>query len=273
MAMEFRSNENLFWPWSLKVKSLPGWGKLALMTNIHQQTCILFGEECPWAWAIDLQVAKDMKERVSATSLLPKVFLWHSESCGYKLRMTSPFCSLYPTFRVYQFSAHSLISESSQSQNFQILFYSMQPDLNLEPVTSAAHSLSLETLSWSQILLKTIHRSIQFTYSAYFYGLPFFPFFFPSFLCEVFQLRSSFYKLSSSSHFPSQLACPVCQLPFALPCLSNALSLRETSLSPNISFSTFMPITPRSSLPQTYSPCLGFTSLILPQWHLAALSY
>lgn len=172
-----------------------------MRTNIHQQSCFPFGEEHPWAWAIDLQVAKDMKERVSATSLVPTVFLWHSESCGYALRMKYPFCSLYPTFRVYQCSTHSLISESSQSQNIQILFCSMQPDLSIAPVTSAAHSLSLETLSWSQILLKNIHGSIHFSYSAYEYGLPFLFSFLPSSSsCSNFSVVSIIFLLQPTSY-------------------------------------------------------------------------
>lgn len=161
------------------MKSLPGWGKLALTTNTHQQSCFPSSEESPWAWAIDLQVAKDVKERISATSLVPTVFLRHSESCGYALRMKYPFCSLYPIFRVYQCSVHSLISESSQSQNIQIFFCSTQPDLSL----------------W------------------------------------------------------------------------------EVPLSPKTSFIIFLLMTPKSSLPQTNSLWLSFTSLILPHWHLAAPSY
>lgn len=65
----------------------------------------------PFQWARDFQVAKDMKERVSAISLLLTVFLWHCESSGYALRMKYPFCLLYPTFRIYQCSTYSLISE------------------------------------------------------------------------------------------------------------------------------------------------------------------
>lgn len=161
-----------FLPGSSEAKSSPGWGKLTLTINIHQQSSFPFHEQHPWTWATDLHTAKDVKERVSAASLVSTVFLWHSDCCGYALRMKYLFYLLYP-FRVYEGSAYLWISESLQSQNIQILFYSMQTDLSIVPFVSAAHSLSLETLS-----LKTIHGSIHFRYSALWIW-PSFPFFFP----------------------------------------------------------------------------------------------
>lgn len=184
--------------------------------NTHQQSCFPLHEQHSWIWATGLHIAKDMKERVSAALLVPTVFLWHSESFLYALKMEYLFYLLYPTFRVYQGSAHLRISESSQSQNIQILFHSVQPDLSIVPVVSAAHSQSLETLSWSQILLKTIHGSIHFRYFTLLIWLSFLSIFLSSSFFKLLQFLRCFYNLPSSTHLLSQLACPVACLPASI---------------------------------------------------------
>lgn len=224
------------------MKSLLGLGKLALTRNINQQSCFPFNGQCPWAWAKDFQVAKDKKERVSAISLVSTVFLWHCESSGYMLRTKYHFCSLYPTFRIYQCSTHSLISESSQNQNIQILSCRMQLDLSIAPVTFAAHSVSLKFSAGVKFCWRQSMDS---------YASAVLPPSFPPVLFKLLQLLRSFYSLHSSTRFLSQLACPVS-------CLS-------TSVCPSLSNALFLWDTPFSSTPTLSSLCWWFLNLLFPK--------